>query len=86
MAFSEETVAQAWKRAGGRCECRRRGCGHGVRCNKDLVWKNRGRDRERGAWEAHHILSVRAGGSDALSNCEIICVACHKNTRSYGNH
>lgn len=81
MPFSEETVQRAWKRAGGRCECRRRSHNHsyGV-CHKQLVWANRGREG-RGSWEAHHINS---NGGDGLSNCEILCWDCHKRTRSFG--
>jgi 5-methylcytosine-specific restriction endonuclease McrA len=41
---------------------------------------NRGREG-RGAWEAHH---VNANGEDILSNCEILCWDCHKNTGSFG--
>lgn len=78
MAFSEETVEEAWKRAGGRCECRRTTHNHSyVRCNKELVWENRGRETGRGAWEAHHRSSI---GGDSLSNCEILCWDCHKAT------
>lgn len=77
MAFPESVVEQAWRRAGGRCECRRRTHNHfNVRCNKTLVWANRGREAP-GAWEAHHITS---SGGDTLSNCEILCWACHKAT------
>jgi len=78
MAFSDETVKQAWQRAGGKCECRRTTHDHSyVRCNKELVWENRGRETGRGAWEAHHI---SASGGDTLSNCEILCWDCHKKT------
>ena len=84
MAFSDKVVEEAWKRSGGHCECKREHCGHGARCNKQLVWDNRGRDGARGAWEAHHITSSNNEGPDILSNCEIICIECHKNTRSYG--
>ena len=77
MAFSLTVVQQAWQRANGRCECRRRTHNHPyVHCGKQLVWANRGRDG-RGAWEAHHIT---AGGPDTLSNCEILCWECHKAT------
>lgn len=82
MAFSIETVTIAWKRAGGRCECRRSSHNHHyVRCNKLLVWSNRGRTG-KGCWEAHHINS---NGGDSLSNCEIICYDCHVGTRSFSN-
>lgn len=76
MAFPDSVVQQAWQRAGGRCECTRITHGHGARCNKQLVWANRGREG-RGAWEAHH---RRKGGPDTLSNCEILCWDCHKRT------
>lgn len=85
MAFSNEIVLQAWLRAGARCECCRVTCdGHVLRCNKPLGWSDRGNDRAVGGWEAHHKTAVAAGGSDALSNCEILCIACHKNTGTYG--
>lgn len=86
MAFSNSVVRQAWNRADGKCECRRKTCRHGVRCNKQLVWENRGEEAKRGAWEAHHITAVASGGLDILSNCEILCLDCHKNTGSYGSH
>lgn len=49
-----------------------------------LSYDNRGKDGAWGAWEAHHKVSVVAGGSDTLSNCEILCMDCHKKTGSYG--
>lgn len=77
MTFPAEVVEAAWKRAGGRCECRRKSHGHRyVRCNKQLVWNNRGREG-RGAWEAHHLVK---GRGDTLSNCEILCWDCHSRT------
>ena len=77
MAFPESVVEAAWRRAEGRCQCRRRSHKHRyVRCNKQLVWDNRGREG-RGKWEAHHI--SRTGG-DTLSNCEILCWDCHAPT------
>lgn len=77
MAFPDSVVQDAWRRAGGRCECRRRSHNHRyVRCNKQLVWDNRGREG-RGKWEAHH--RSRTHG-DILSNCEILCWDCHTGT------
>lgn len=85
MAFSDATVLAAWQRAGGRCECGRGSCGHGPwRCGKVLNWTARGKDYALGGWEAHHKVAVSSGGSDLLSNCEILCIPCHKNTGSYG--
>lgn len=86
MAFSQEVIRQAWERAGGRCECQRVSCGrHLGRCNKQLVWGNHA-DGQRGAWEAHHKTAVSSGGGDVLSNCEILCLECHRRTKSYGRH
>jgi hypothetical protein len=74
MAFSEETIRKALANAGNRCECTRTSCGHpkipgGTRCTRDgFTWANKG-----SKWEAHHRVAVASGGSDALSNCEILC-------------
>lgn len=85
MAFSSAVIAAAWRRSGGRCECCRTTCGHGYsRCNRTLVWGERGNDRSFFGWEAHHKTAVASGGLDTLSNCEILCIPCHKNTRTYG--
>ncbi len=86
MRFSQAVIQEAWKRAGGRCECERTECKHGrSRCNKELVWDNHF-EGEPGAWEAHHKIAVASGGTDTVSNCEILCLDCHKKTRSYGRH
>ena len=85
MAFSDFVVISAWNRAGGRCECERMRCTHGYsRCGKRLTWEARGNDYHSGGWEAHHKKAVADGGDDSLSNCEILCIRCHKNTPSYG--
>ncbi len=76
MDFSEDTVKQAWNRAGGRCECKRKTHGHLDRCNKKLIWSKRGRE-DSGVWEAHHINRY---GPDTLSDCEILCWNCHGKT------
>lgn len=69
MAFSNETTKNAWIRARGRCE----------NCSKVLQFGRRGNQ-----WHAHHKHSVNAGGKDYLSNCEILCISCHKKTYTYG--
>jgi 5-methylcytosine-specific restriction endonuclease McrA len=79
MAFSSETVKSAWYRAGGRCQCTRLTHMHVGPCGALLMWANRGREG-RGAWEANHRARVESGGSDALSNCEILCWECHRLT------
>ena len=80
MAFPESLVQQAWNRAGGKSECRRTTHGHSGRCSRTLLWTNRGKETSYG-WEAHHIT---AGGSDTLSNCEILCQDGHEQTRTFG--
>lgn len=88
MAFSDLTIRQAWQRSGGRCECERSSHGHGYtgRCTQRLMFNLRGNDYSPYGWEAHHKTAVSSGGSDALSNCEILCMSCHKKTGSYGRH
>jgi hypothetical protein len=77
MPFPESVVEYAWSRSRGRCECRRVSHGHdNVRCNKILMWRNRGLEGI-GAWEAHH---KSISGGDGLSNCEILCWDCHSKT------
>jgi hypothetical protein len=80
MAFSKDTIAQAWKRAGNKyppglsyCECRRVTHDHGRnRCYKQVIWENRG-GWSRGKWEAHSISGLN---SDSVSDCEILCWNC----------
>jgi 5-methylcytosine-specific restriction endonuclease McrA len=75
MAFSEETKAAAFRRAGGRCECQRSRHAHRMPCGKLLT---------RGTARFHHITAQGVGGADSLSNCEVLCVICHLKTPSYG--
>ena len=88
MAFSIITVMKAWQRSGGRCECCRISHGHGYtgRCTQRLLWNQRGNDNSPFGWEAHHVTASSSGGSDTLSNCEILCIECHKKTGSYGRN
>ena len=80
MAFSETTKDIAYKRADGRCECHRGHTGNnsaphnGGRCSRTFT-------RHGGQWHAHHI---NANGGDELSNCEVLCIACHELTGTYG--
>jgi len=84
-AFPEKELEKALANAGGRCECRR--------TNEDCLKKhNRVRCQENGftlenqgtRWQAHHRTSQAEGGEDTASNCEILCLDCHKATRTYG--
>jgi hypothetical protein len=83
--FPDKVVSDALARAGGRCECRR--------TNRDCLRKHSySRCYESGftlgnrgtRWQTHHKTSQDAGGPDTLSNCEILCLDCHKATRTYG--
>lgn len=78
--FPDTVVALAWLRSGGRCECGRTSHAHRGSCKTQLNKGSRGKESSMG-WEAHHINS---NGDGVLSNCEILCQDCHKNTRSYG--
>lgn len=77
MAFSEATKQAAFERAGGKCECRRLSCNvhTSVYCGVKLA---------TGRWHAHHKTAVAAGGTDNLSNCEVLCIPCHEKTSTYG--
>ena len=79
MGFSRSVIEAAWERAGGYCECVRRGHGHHGRCKHPLLESSRGSDCDYG-WEAHRI---RARDSDRLSNCEILCQDCYKQAEMY---
>lgn len=75
MAFSMKTKDKIFQAAHGHCE----------RCDKQLTHDNH-KKGERGAWEAHHRTAASKGGSDAPSNGEALCIACHEKTRSFGKH
>ena len=75
MAFPEDVVVQAWKRSGGKCECKGWKHNHKFsRCNAQLIPAMR-RQEGQGRWEAHRI---NRRGDDTLSNCEILCWDCYK--------
>ena len=73
MAFSEATKKKIFDNAGGVCE----------KCGKQLVYENHC-PGERGAWQAHHRVSVAAGGSDLPSNGKALCLKCHEETYTFG--
>lgn len=82
MSFPTSVVIEAWRRAGGRCECTRQCPSHiGARCNRVLDPYNQTAGMQ---WHAHHTVSQDAGGADTVENCEILCLECHKNTESWG--
>jgi hypothetical protein len=76
MAFSESTKDAAFKRSGGRCECRRGSHTHwptGGRCHEIIT---------RYGAVYHHITSIVADGSDGLGNCQALCVDCYRQIES----
>jgi hypothetical protein len=73
MVFPEPIKDSAFVRSKGRCECHRPSHGHTRRCTT-RIWRRRN-------VHYHH---VNAYGGDTLSNCEALCIKCHKLTRSYG--
>ncbi len=75
MSFSRSVKLAAYKRSGGRCECRRRACGHAERCPTIL-----GPDHG----ECRHIFPKEWGGADVLANCEQLCPSCYG--RAVGGH
>lgn len=80
MGFSDGTKDEAYARAGARCECTREGHGHdGHRCETRV--KRRGK-----SVHYHHKTARKRGGSDALSNSEVLCQPCHVLTKTYGKH
>jgi hypothetical protein len=70
MPVDEAALAEAWSRSGGRCECGTISHGHDLRCNRLLVWPNRGRSQGRGAWS----LRLHANGGQPC--CEAVCSVC----------
>ena len=77
MAFPDSVKDQAFQRSGGRCECRRETHGHYGRCSTTVT---------RHGAQYHHIIAESKHGPDTLSNCEVLCVPCHKKTQSYGRY
>lgn len=72
MAFSEATKKDALKKANNRCECKRLSHTHSGRCKTSLTTASA---------EFHHKTAVASGGSDAISNCEVLCKKCHSQVR-----
>ena len=83
--FTEEELKKALANAGYRCECARTNPDclerhDRYRCSvSGLTLGNRGTK-----WHAHHKVSQDKHGKDIASNCEILCISCHKATRTYG--
>lgn len=75
MAFPDSVKDAAFRRSMGKCECIRTTHAHRGRCSALLT---------RTTAEFHHITAQSVQGHDGLSNCEVLCSSCHKQTPSYG--
>lgn len=73
--FPDSVTEEAFEHAGGRCECTRLGHGHTRRCTTTF-WGRQSMD-----CRFHHINSF---GPPVLSNCEVLCADCHRQTYSWG--
>jgi 5-methylcytosine-specific restriction endonuclease McrA len=69
--FSPQVKSAALFLAANQCQCIRSSCpGHpGRRCASTS---------SNASLEPHHKVPAKAGGSDTLENCEILCKDCHK--------
>lgn len=74
MAFSEYTKDIVFRESGGSCECRRLSHRHPWGRCRTTIWRHRN----------IHFHHINAYGDDTSSNCEALCIKCHKLTRSYG--
>ncbi|MBO4812886.1 HNH endonuclease [Candidatus Saccharibacteria bacterium] len=92
MSFDVDTKMRAFRRAGGRCECRSNRCEHVGRCPKtcesfslinELRFAN-GETPSFPGFEFHHIVAESKGGPSTLENCAFLCEECHEMTRNYG--
>jgi 5-methylcytosine-specific restriction endonuclease McrA len=77
MPFPEAVKDAAFARCKGQCECKRTPHRHARgRCTTALTRTNA---------QYHPVIAVGAGGSDTLTNCEVLCVPCNRATGSYGS-
>jgi 5-methylcytosine-specific restriction endonuclease McrA len=81
MAFPEDVKRQAFIRSGGRCECTRLGHPHVGRCQAGIAMAT---ILSPATVEFHHLSASAVGGHDGLSNCQALCIPCHRGTASYG--
>lgn len=85
--FPQAVVDAGFDRSGGRCECN--GCGvsshksHVGRCLATFWYFERATSDSARGWQADHALG---SWDNSLQNLRILCIACHKNTPSYGRN
>jgi hypothetical protein len=73
--LSEKTMDEAYRRAGGRCECRRGHHGHRFgRCWRVFFGRTK---------VAFRVIKTEAeGGDDRPHNCEVLCERCADRVRA----
>ncbi len=78
MSFPEDVVLEAWRRARGRCQCKRRSHSHIFpHCDRRLLWENqKDGDESPHSWFAYH--KDHESDNDTLANCEILCWSCSR--------
>lgn len=75
MPFTDSVKEQAFKRSGGKCECKSQHAGeraphHGAKCPRAFfeVW----------GWYVNPLIPEEKGGSSALENAEVLCLECYQ--------
>jgi hypothetical protein len=68
--FENRFIEESWERTRGKC----------MICGKRLIWENREKKGAKGAWKVGPICDPSSKGY-VLSNCEIDCLNCYKQTR-----
>jgi len=73
MPITDAMVLEAWKKAGGRCECSRLSHNHTyVCCARLLKWDLQGQNVP-GGWQPNYHTGFSSG---TLLGCEILCISC----------
>jgi len=73
--FPDSVVKEAWKRAGGRCECKSSEHRHMGRCLEILQENKRGMSNKDHSWQA---FKPKNKEGYTLANCRILCWDCYK--------
>jgi 5-methylcytosine-specific restriction endonuclease McrA len=77
--FSKTTQRKALSRQRYRCAS----CGTGI---TQLGKSGAAKHRYGEGAQAHHLRHIKLGGSDAVTNCIILCQSCHYSAHEGGNY
>ena len=72
LTFPDSVQTAVRQRAGGTCECSRNTCSHYGPCKLPGT-------------EFHHKKPLSAGGDDDVTNCHLLCQACHLEAHEASN-